>query len=77
MASSKDDVQLPFSVLDPIVGDVFSILWELKMLEETGSSLKILTSDVLLTVSKTVLQVTIMGTLMSTLQLLIYQYIAS
>ena len=77
MASSKDDVWLPFSVLNPIVGDVFSILWELKMLEETGSLLKILTSEVLLTVGQTMLQATIMGTLMSTLQLPICQYIAS
>ena len=70
-------MQLPFSVLNMIVGDVFSILWELKMLGETGSSLKILTSKVLLTVSQTVLQTTIMDTLMSTLQLPICQYIAS
>ena len=77
MASFKDDVQLPFSVLDPIVGDVFSILWELEMLGETGSLLKILTSKVLSTIGQTMLQVTIMGTLMSTLQLPICQYIAS
>ena len=77
MTSSKDDVRLPFSVLNLIVGDVFSILWELEMLGETGSLLKILTSEVLLTVSQTVLQVTIMDTLMSTLQLPICQYIAS
>ena len=77
MASSKDDVWLPFSVLNPIVGDVFSILWELEMLGETGSLLKILTSEVLSTVGQTVLQATIMGTLMSTLQLPICQYIAS
>ena len=70
-------MQLPFSVLNMIVGDVFSILWELKMLGKTGSSLKILTSKVLLTVSQTVLQATIMDTLMSTLQLPICQYIAS
>ena len=77
MASSKDDVRLPFSVLNLIVGDVFSILWELEMLGETGSLLKILTSKVLSTVSQTMLQATIMGTLMSTLQLPICQYIAS
>ena len=77
MALSKDDVWLPFSVLNLIVGDVFSILWELEMLGETGSSLKILTSEVLSTVGQTMLQGTIMGTLMSTLQLPICQYIAS
>ena len=76
MASSKDDVRLPFSVLDPIVGDVFSVLWEPEMLGETGSALKILTSEVLSTVGQTVLQATIMGTLMGALQLPICQYIA-
>ncbi len=35
MNGINDDVRLPFSVLDPIVGDVFSILWEPEMLSET------------------------------------------
>ncbi|KAH8119812.1 DUF726-domain-containing protein [Phellopilus nigrolimitatus] len=68
MTSSKDDVRLPFSVLDPIVGDVFSVLWEPEMLGEAGSTLKILTSEVLSQVSTTVLQATVMTALMSALQ---------
>ena len=68
MTSPRDDVRLPFSVLDPVVGDVFSVLWEPEMLGETGSTLKILTSEVLSQVGQTVLQATVMTALMSALQ---------
>ena len=68
MSGSQDDVRLPFSVLDPIVGDVFSVLWEPEMIRETGSILKILTAEVLSQLSQTVLQATVMTALMSALQ---------
>ena len=68
MTSAKDDVRLPFSVLDPIVGDVFSVLWEPDMLGETGSALRIISSEVLSQVGQTVLQATVMTALMSALQ---------
>lgn len=68
MTSAKDDVRLPFSVLDPVVGDVFSALWEPEMLGETGSALSILTSEVLTQVGQTVLSATVMTALMSALQ---------
>ncbi|KAJ7718516.1 hypothetical protein B0H16DRAFT_1739986 [Mycena metata] len=42
MTGKLDDVPLPFSVLDPVVGDVFSVLWEPEMIQETGSALKAL-----------------------------------
>jgi Protein of unknown function (DUF726) len=68
MTSINDDVRLPFSVLDPIVGDVFSVLWEPDMIRETGSALSILTGEVLSQIGMTVLQATIMTGLMSALQ---------
>lgn len=68
MAHAKDDPRLPFSVLDPIVGDVFSVLWEPEMMAEMGNALKILTSEVLTQVGQTVLQATVMTALMSALQ---------
>ncbi|KAF8971813.1 hypothetical protein BDZ97DRAFT_1723539 [Flammula alnicola] len=68
MNGTNDDVRLPFSVLDPIVGDVFSVLWEPEMIRETGSALKILTGEVLSQIGMTVLQATIMTGLMSALQ---------
>ncbi|KAJ3782221.1 hypothetical protein GGU10DRAFT_276016, partial [Lentinula aff. detonsa] len=63
-----DDPRLPFSVLDPVVGDVFSVLWEPEMIRETGSALSILTGEVLSQISQTVLQATVMATLMTALQ---------
>lgn len=68
MNSVQDDVRLPFSVLDPIVGDVFSILWEPEMMGETGNALKILTTEVITQLGQTVLQATVMTALMSALQ---------
>ncbi|KAJ7589643.1 hypothetical protein C8J56DRAFT_36979 [Mycena floridula] len=63
-----DDPRLPFSVLDPVVGDLFSVLWEPEMIQETGSALKILTGEVLSQIGQTVLQATVMTALMSALQ---------
>lgn len=74
MNGLQDDVRLPFSVLDPVVGDVFSVLWEPEMIRETGSVLKILTAEVLSQLSQTVLQATVMTALMSALQWPISQY---
>ncbi|KAG8898151.1 hypothetical protein FRB99_007634 [Tulasnella sp. 403] len=68
MSNPQDDVRLPFSVLDPVVGDVFSVLWEPEMMGETGNALKILTAEVLSQVSTTVLQATVMTALMSAIQ---------
>ena len=63
-----DDPRLPFSVLDPVVGDVFSVLWEPEMIRETGSALKILTGEVVTQIGQTILQTTVMTALMSALQ---------
>lgn len=68
MTGTQDDVRLPFSVLDPIVGDVFSVLWEPEMIRETGSALNILTREVLTQLSETILQATVMTALMTALQ---------
>ncbi|KAH7911626.1 hypothetical protein BJ138DRAFT_1150194 [Hygrophoropsis aurantiaca] len=68
MNGKLDDVRLPFSVLDPIVGDVFSVLWEPEMIQETGSALKILTGEILTQLGQTVLQHTVMTALMGALQ---------
>lgn len=68
MNGKMDDVRLPFSVLDPIVGDVFSVLWEPEMIQETGSALRILTGEILTQLGQTVLQHTVMTALMGALQ---------
>lgn len=74
MTGELDDVRLPFSVLDPVVGDVLSVLWEPEMIRETGSALKILTGEVLTQIGQTVLQATVMTALMSALQWPISEY---
>ncbi|RSH94567.1 hypothetical protein EHS25_004371 [Saitozyma podzolica] len=63
-----DDVRLPFSVMDPIVGDVYSVHWEPDMMAEMGSALKILTSEIVTQVGQQVLQATIMYGLLTALQ---------
>ncbi|ESK92389.1 duf726 domain protein [Moniliophthora roreri MCA 2997] len=63
-----DDPRLPFSVLDPVVGDVYSVLWEPEMIRETGAALKILTGEVLTQIGQTVLQATAMAAFMTALQ---------
>ncbi|KAI0253223.1 hypothetical protein BJV78DRAFT_1302757 [Lactifluus subvellereus] len=63
-----DDPRLPYSVLDPVVGDVFSVLWEPEMIRETGSALRIMTAEVLSQLGQTVLAATAMTALMSALQ---------
>ncbi|KAG6836550.1 hypothetical protein H0H93_006857 [Arthromyces matolae] len=68
MTGPQDDVRLPFSVLDPVVGDVFSVLWEPEMIQETGDALKILTSEVLSQIGMTVLQATVMSAFVAALQ---------
>ncbi|KAG8836349.1 hypothetical protein FRC17_005635 [Serendipita sp. 399] len=67
MTGLNDDVRLPFSVLDPIVGDVYSIRWEPEMMEETGNALKILSTEILSQVSTTVLQFTVLTAVMSSI----------
>lgn len=63
-----DDPRLPFSVLDPVVGDVFSVLWEPEMIRETGSALRIMTAEILSQIGQTVLAATAMTALMTALQ---------
>ncbi|KAJ3912198.1 hypothetical protein F5877DRAFT_2602, partial [Lentinula edodes] len=63
-----DDPRLPFSVLDPVGGDVCAVLWEPEMIRETGGALGILTGEVISQIGQTVLQATVMGALMTALQ---------
>lgn len=41
-----DDVRLPFSTVDPMMGDVYSILWEPDMLKSMGQTIGILATEV-------------------------------
>ena len=68
MSGPLDDVRLPFSTIDPVMGDVFAVLWEPDMMGDTGNALKILTSEVLTQVGQQVLAMTVMTALLSALQ---------
>jgi hypothetical protein len=46
MNGKIDDVRLPFSTVDPIMGDLFSISWEPEMLQSTGQTIGILATEV-------------------------------
>ena len=46
MNGKVDDVRLPFSTVDPIMGDMYSILWEPEMLQSMGQTINILATEV-------------------------------
>ena len=46
MATKQDDVRLPFSTLDPVVGDVITLLWEPEILMSIGQTVNLLATEV-------------------------------
>ena len=46
MNGKIDDVRLPFSTVDPIMGDIYSVLWEPEMLQSMGDTINILATEV-------------------------------
>lgn len=42
----QDDVRLPFSTLDPVVGDVITLLWEPEILTSIGQTVNLLATEV-------------------------------
>jgi len=46
MTGKVDDVRLPFSTVDPVMGDLYSILWEPEMLRSMGDTINILATEV-------------------------------
>jgi hypothetical protein len=46
MNGKVDDVRLPYSTVDPIMGDLYSVLWEPEMLQSMGSTINILATEV-------------------------------
>ena len=69
MNGKVDDVRLPFSTVDPIMGDVYSIHWEPDMLQSIGDTVRILATEALSTGLQQVLAATILTTLMAALAL--------
>ncbi|PLB41941.1 uncharacterized protein BDW47DRAFT_43089 [Aspergillus candidus] len=69
MTGKVDDVRLPFSTVDPIMGDIYSVLWEPEMLQSMGATINILATEALINSVQQVLGNTVLVALMSSLQL--------
>lgn len=46
MTGKVDDIRLPYSTVDPIMGDIYSVLWEPEMLQSMGQTINILATEV-------------------------------
>lgn len=46
MNGKVDDVRLPYSTVDPVMGDIYSVLWEPEMLRSMGATINILATEV-------------------------------
>lgn len=51
MTGKVDDVRLPYSTVDPIMGDIYSVLWEPEMLRSMGDTINILATEVSLSLA--------------------------
>ena len=69
MNGKVDDVRLPFSTVNPIMGDMYSVLWEPEMLRSTGDTINILATEALTQSIQQILGSTILVALMASLQL--------
>lgn len=69
LTGKMDDVRLPFSTVDPIMGDLYSVLWEPEMLRSMGDTINILATEALTQGLQQILGNTILMGLMAALQL--------
>ena len=72
MTGKVDDVRLPFSTVDPIMGDIYSLHWEPDMLKSMGDTIRILATEALTQGLQQVLAATILTALMASLTLPIW-----
>lgn len=68
MNGKMDDVRLPFSTVDPVMGDMFSLLWEPEMLQSMGQTIGILATEALSTSIQQILGATVLSALMAAIQ---------
>ncbi|KAF2836319.1 DUF726-domain-containing protein, partial [Patellaria atrata CBS 101060] len=69
MNGKIDDVRLPFSTVDPLMGDIYSVLWEPEMLQSMGDTMNILATEALTQGLQQILGSTFLTVLMAGLQL--------
>ncbi|EFY90233.1 DUF726 domain protein [Metarhizium acridum CQMa 102] len=69
LTGKVDDVRLPFSTVDSVMGDIYSVLWEPEMLRSMGDTINILATEALTQGLQQILGSTILMSLMAALQL--------
>ncbi|KAL1657205.1 hypothetical protein SLS61_000248 [Didymella pomorum] len=69
MSGKADDVRLPYSTVDPVMGDIYSVLWEPEMLRSMGDTINILATEALTQGLQQVLGSTLLTALMSAMTL--------
>ncbi|KAF2716322.1 DUF726-domain-containing protein [Polychaeton citri CBS 116435] len=69
MTGKVDDVRLPFSTVDSIMGDIYSIYWEPEMLQSTGQTINILATEALTQTIQQILGSTVLTALMAGISL--------
>ncbi|CEP64939.1 Mil1p LALA0_S15e00804g [Lachancea lanzarotensis] len=69
MTGNEDDVRLPFSTVDPVEGDLYSLHWEPEMLKSTGQTINILASEIFTQTVQQILGATILTAFMSAVQM--------
>lgn len=69
MNGKVDDVRLPYSTVDPVMGDIYSVLWEPEMLRSMGATINILATEALTQGLQQVLGSTILAALMAAMTL--------
>lgn len=60
-----DDPTLPYSVIDPVMGDAFSVMWEPDMMRDMGNAMSILWNETLVQGVQQVLAATVAGAMFS------------
>lgn len=61
MSGAQDDVRLPFSVIDSVMGDAFSVFWEPDMMQEMGNALGLLWNETIVQGVQQALALTVAG----------------
>ncbi|KAI9171347.1 membrane protein [Paramyrothecium foliicola] len=69
LTGKVDDVRLPFSTVDPIMGDIYSVLWEPELLRSMGDTINIIATEALTQGLQGILGSTVLMTLMAGLQI--------
>lgn len=68
MNSISDDIRLPFLTVDPVMGDLYSLLWEPEMLTTMGQTINILANEILTQSVQQILGATILTAFMASIQ---------